>query len=607
MGLIGAWLGSLYYGFPLVLMSPLAFLARPSRWLWAIHNHKGTLSAAPNFAYELCLHRIKDEELQGLDLSSWRLAFNGAEPVSPHTVQRFREHFKNYGLSQEAMAPVYGLAESSVGLIFPPLGRVVPIDRVNRESLAQRGKADLAEINDPQALEFVACGHALQEHEIRIVDNVSTELPDRHQGRLQFRGPSSTRGYFRNPEASRTLFDGDWLETGDLAYQADGDIYITSRIKDMIIHAGRNIYPHELEEAVGEVEGIRKGCVAVFGSLDPKIQTERLIILAETRLKDSQAKEQIQRQITTMTTELLGIPQDELVLASPHTVLKTSSGKVRRSACKTLYEEDRLGEGQRAVWWQITRLAFSSILPQLHRFAGQVKRYAYTGYGWAIFSILVLPTWLVVVLLPKKKWRWYVTQLSARLLFQLMGISITINGLENVPAKGASLIVANHSSYIDGAVLTAALSFRPRFVAKAELLSNFISRLFLERIDVHFVERFDRSKSLEDSRHLSANINHSHPLLIFPEGTFTRQPGLLPFRMGAFTVAAEAELPIIPITIKGTRDILKGDSKMLQRREVTITIGAAVKTEGSDWQAAIRLKNTARAEMLKQLEEPDLS
>src|SRR5712691_6039169 len=159
MGLIGAWLGSLYYASPLVLMSPLAFLARPARWLWAIHTHRGTLSAGPNFAYEFCVRRLEDRDLEGLDLSSWRVAFNGAEPVSAATLARFTECFSKYGFRPEAMAPVYGLAEAALGVAFPPLGRPPHVDCIQREPFMRSGHAVPADAADTTAFHFVACGH----------------------------------------------------------------------------------------------------------------------------------------------------------------------------------------------------------------------------------------------------------------------------------------------------------------------------------------------------------------------------------------------------------------------------------------------------------------
>ena len=206
MGLIGAWLGSMYFAMLLVVMSPLSFLSRPERWLWAIHQYRGTLSASPNFGFELCLLRLEDEAIAGLDLSSWRLAFNGAEPVSADSIDGFIRRFQAFGFKAEAMMPVYGLAESSVGLAFPPLHRKPVIDRIKRDSFSHSGQAISAEPADKNALHFVACGHALSGHQIRIVDINGKELPERQQGGLQFRGPSVTSGYYRNPEATQALF-----------------------------------------------------------------------------------------------------------------------------------------------------------------------------------------------------------------------------------------------------------------------------------------------------------------------------------------------------------------------------------------------------------------
>ena len=269
MGLIGAWLSSLYYGVPLVVMAPQLFLTRPSRWLRAIHANRGTISAGPNFAYELCLTKINEADLDGIDLSSWRLAFNGAEPVSPATIERFAERFAPYGFRRDAMTPVYGLAESAVGLAFPPLGRGPLIDRIDRDTFVRSGRAEPAESGERDALRFVACGQPLPRHEIRVVDATGTELGDRREGRIEFRGPSATAGYFHNPAATRSLFHENWLDTGDLGYIADADLYVTGRVKDIIIRAGRNLHPAELEEAVGNIAGVRKGCVAVFASPDP--------------------------------------------------------------------------------------------------------------------------------------------------------------------------------------------------------------------------------------------------------------------------------------------------------------------------------------------------
>ena len=205
MGLIGSWLFCQTKGIPIAIQSPLSFLARPERWLWAIHERRATLSAAPNFAYELCVRRIKDEALEGLDLSSWRCALNGAEPVSPETLERFVARFSRYGFRPEAMLPVYGLAENAVAVAFPPPGRRPRIDRVAREPFGTEDRAVAASDGDGSALRFVSVGRALPEHDVKVLDGAGREVGERVVGRLAFRGPSMTSGYYSKPEATAAI------------------------------------------------------------------------------------------------------------------------------------------------------------------------------------------------------------------------------------------------------------------------------------------------------------------------------------------------------------------------------------------------------------------
>ncbi|TDX99308.1 AMP-binding protein [Thiohalophilus thiocyanatoxydans] len=607
MGLIGAWLGSLYYAMTLILMSPLTFLSRPQRWLWAVHHHRGTISAGPNFAYELCLSRIPDEALAGLDLGSLRLLFSGAEPVSPQTVRRFNQRFGHYGLHPTTLAPVYGLAEAAVGLAFPPLGRGPLIDRIERDIFMQQHRAQPAAGDDAKALEYVACGQPLPGYELRVVDDSSRELPERQQGRLQFRGPSATSGYYRNPEATRALFDDTWLETGDLAYIAGGDVYLTSRIKDVIIRGGRNIYPYETEHAIGELEGVRKGCVAIFGSVDPESGTERLVVMAETRLTDSAARADLQTRIRHTSHDLLGMPPDNVVLAPPRTILKTSSGKIRRPATRELYEQGRIGDKPRPVWWQIARLISASLLPETRRIGRSLRQLMYAAYGQLLFWLLAPVIWTLVVILPRESWRWAVMRRGARLLLRLAGVPLQVHGTERLAGDGARVIVANHASYLDGIVLVATLDRPFSFIAKRELQSQWLAGLFLKRIGTRFVERFDKQKGMLDARRIAELAGRGRSLLFFPEGTLRRMPGLMAFHMGAFAAAAQADIPVLPITLRGTRSILRGDTWFPRHGAVSVLIGEPIAPDGSDWAAAVRLRDTARNRILKQLGEPDLA
>ena len=607
MGLIGAWLGSLYYGLPLVLMSPLAFLTRPARWLWTIHKHRGTLTAAPNFAYELCLSKVEDSDIEGLDLGSLRLSLNGAEPVSPNTVRRFGGRFAPYGFRPQTMAPVYGLAEAAVGLAFPPLGRGPRIDRIERKTFITRGKAVPVPDAAQGALEFVACGQPLTGYQIRIVDTTGRELPEREEGRLEFKGPSATSGYLRNPEATRGLFDGAWLDSGDLAYVAEGDVYLTSRVKDIIIRGGRNIYPYELEETVGDIPRIRKGCVAVFSSPDPALGTERVIVVAETREEETVTLEALQTQVLGVATDLLGMPPDDVVLAPPHTVLKTSSGKIRRAAMRDLFETGRIDQRTHAVWWQVMRLSLTSLRPRLRSVWRRFTDLAYAVYAQIIFWLLAPPVWLLVASLPDASRRWAVMRQGARLLFRLGRIPLSVEGIEQLPREQACVIVTNHASYLDGVMLVAALPIEFSFVAKAELDRKLIPRRFLRRIGAVFVERFDKQRGVADARRTVQTVQAGRSLVFFPEGTFTRMPGLLPFHMGAFVAAAEAGVPVVPVTIRGTRSLLRADSRFPRRGVVRVIVADRILPEGTDWAAAVTLRDAARATLLAHLWEPDLA
>ncbi len=606
MGLIGAWLGSLYYAAPLVITSPLAFLARPERWLWAIHRHRATLTAAPNFAFELCMRKIDETDIGGLDLSSLRMVANGAETVIPSTIRRFSERFGRYAFRPEAMAPVYGLAENSVGLTFPPPGRLPIVDRVQREAMTRRGEATPATPDDPDAVEFVACGRPLVGHQTRIIGATGHEVGERREGRLQWRGPSATSGYFRNPEKTGELYVDGWLDSGDLAYMAGGDLYITGRVKDIIVRAGRNIYPHEVEIVVGEIDGIRKGCVALFGSTEAKTGTERIVLMAETRETDDEALGRLRDKAAEAATDLLTVPPDEVVLAPPHTVPKTSSGKLRRAAAREIYERGGVGARPRRVWWQVARLALAGVRPQLRRAIRGLADIGYAAYWWLVMGLIAGLVWPLVVLLPRRRWRWAVFGGAARLAMRLLGTPLTVAGAERLTAEGAILVV-NHASYIDGMVIAAAIPGGVSFVAKKELAGQIFPRLFLGRLDTFFVERTDPEGGLEDTRRALAAVEAGRRLLFFAEGTLTRMPGLLPFRLGAFMIAVQAGLPVIPITIRGTRSVLRGEQWFPRRGEVSVTVGAPLRPDGGDFAAAVRLRDAARAAVLEQCGEPDLA
>ena len=605
MGLIGAWLAVIYHGLRLVVMPPQAFLARPSRWLRIVDEHRGTLSAAPNFAYEIVASRVPDDELQGLDLSRWRIAFNGAEPVHAATLQRFCERLAAHGFDAKAMMPVYGLAECGVGLAFPPLRRGPKVERIDRATLHVSGEARLlAADSSVAAMQVVCCGAPLAGHELRIVDPQGRELPERREGRIEFRGPSATSGYFRNAEATRALFDGDWLDTGDVGYIADGEVYLTSRAKDLIIRGGHNVHPYDLEVAVGNLAGVRKGCVAVFGARDPHGASERIVVLAETNLADATARAALRDRIAELSIAMLDLPADDIVLAEAYTVRKTSSGKIRRAACRELYEQGALARGGRALRWQIARLWLDAALRRLRRPARPLAAACHGAWMWAVFGICTL-VGLAAMLLPVRRWRKHAARVAARLAVRGSLVPFRVSGAERF-ATHPAVIACNHASYADWLVLAAVLPAEACFVAKRELAVNPLLRWALPRLGTHLIERADVHGSVEDAKRLREAAAAGELLVFFPEGTFTRAPGLRGFHMGAFVTAAETALPLIPVSLAGTRSLLRAGSWWPRRHPVRVDVHEPIWPAGSSWSDALRLRDAARERIAKTCAEPVL-
>jgi 1-acyl-sn-glycerol-3-phosphate acyltransferase len=522
-------------------------------------------------------------------------------------VRRFIERYEPYGFRPGSLSPVYGLAENSLALAFPPLGRPPLVDTIEREPFQGSGRAVPAAPDDPRALRFVSCGVPLADHEIRIVDDAGREVGERRQGRLEFKGPSATSGYFRNPEATAKLVRGEWRDSGDLAYIAGGEVYITGRVKDVIIRAGRNLYPQELEGAVGEVPGVRKGCVAVFGSPDPATGTERLVILAETREKDGESLERLRQAVQDVAVDLLGTPADDVVLAPPHTVPKTSSGKIRRAASREIYESGRIGKNGSALGAQLARLAVSGLRAQAARWLRSVGDVLYAA--WCYLSLLLLgpPIWAAVVLAPGRARRRRIARAAARLLLRCAGIPARIEGLEHLAGGRPRIVAVNHQSYLDGFVLTALLPPDFAYVVKREMEAQLIPGTMLRRLGTLFVERFDAARGAGETRKALETVRGGDSLVIFSEGTFRRYPGLLPFRMGTFAVAVDAGVPVVPVAIRGTRGILRGDTFFPRRGEISVTVLPPVSPDGSGWHAGVRLRDAVRAAILERCGEPDLA
>ncbi len=593
MGLIGTWLGSLYFGVPITIMSPITFLTHPEKWLWAIHYHRATISAAPNFAYELCLSKINDKKLIGLDLSSWRCAFNGAEAIYPKTLERFIKKFAPYGFKATSLYPVYGLAENSVALTIPVLGREPLIDRIDRQIMDESNLAKPADSNTKKIHEFVCCGRPIPEHSIRIVDEAGNECPERKAGHLQFKGPSAMQGYFQNPTATAAAYHDGWWSTGDLGYIADGNLYITGRAKDVIIKAGRNIYPQEVEELVEQIIGVRKGRVVAFGTADKRKGTEKLIIVAETHQKDKELQKQLQATIVSKIATTLGIPPDEVIMAPPETISKTSSGKLQRNACKLAYEQRRLIRRHTPIALQMTKLFFVTAYKKSLHFLRTAAKCIYTTYILLVGGIFLIPVWLLIILLPQ----YYGASLLkywSKLFFILIACPIKVRGKHFLNNNEPVIYVSNHASYIDSLLLIATLPAGVKFVGKKEILNGALLRSVVKHLGYLTVDRLDFVNSLHDMSHIKNALDEKKPILIFPEGTFTASKGLLPFKLGAFKLAIETKTPLCPIAIRGTRTVLTGSSKLFSPAFLHVWIGEPIKPQTTEFSEAIRLRTAIK-------------
>ncbi len=339
MGLIGGLLTSVYWRVPLALMPPTAFLMRPVRWLKMITDHKATLSPAPNFAFALCNKRVRPSDREGINLSSWRLALNRAEPVSAKTVEEFVAKFSTNGFKAEAMFPVYGLAESSLAVSFPRPGEPQRFQEVDRAALAA---GQVVPATGPGSITIACVGRPVPAHEVLVVDEAGNSVGKNEVGHIVVRGPSLMRGYFRDQERTREIMRNGWLWTGDLGYMSDGGLYVTGRAKDLIIVRGKNYYAEDIERVVETIEGLRQGGVVAFAIYDEAQARDTVVCVCETKETEPEARSKLAEKVAEKVALESGLTIDEVVLVAPGTIPKTSSGKRQRSLTRARYLAEEL-------------------------------------------------------------------------------------------------------------------------------------------------------------------------------------------------------------------------------------------------------------------------
>ena len=346
MGLIGFVVGTIFTDIPVVFLPTASFVRNPRIWLDKIHQHRGTITYAPNFAYALVAKRLKDKDVADLDLSCLRRAGCGAEPIQAKTLRDFASKLAPARFDAKAFLPSYGMAEATLAITFVPHSTGVRTDTIEKQSL-ERGDAKPAPgIEDEGVQELVNCGRPFPEHHVAIVDEAGNRLGDRQVGHIITRGPSVSSGYYQEPELTSEAFkkgpDGEtWLYTGDLGYTVDGEIFICGRLKDMIIVRGRNFYPNDLEWVVSELPSVRRGNVVAFG-VDVGGE-EQLVIAAEAFQADAEA---LKQTIAQAILASFSLATHEVVIVPQGTLPRTSSGKPQRRKTRQMYLDGTLSRAR---------------------------------------------------------------------------------------------------------------------------------------------------------------------------------------------------------------------------------------------------------------------
>lgn len=345
MGLIACYLMPILLGYPLVLMSPFDWVRAPYRLLQAVSRYKGTLSWLPNFAYNFCAQKIRDRDLEGVDLSSWRAISNCSEPMRWESHQAFFERFRSYGLRYEALMTCYAMAENVFAVTQGGINGQVVVDEVDRDSLQMDRIARLP-VNGKATIKMLSAGKPIRNVAVRAVDAHGKDMPERHIGEIALKSDCMLSEYYHRPDATKKAFLDGWYLTGDFGYIANGEVFVTGRKKDLIIVGGKNIYPQDLEQLAMDVSGVHPGRVVAFGLFNETTGTEDVVMVAEIDAEDANEHQRIADQIRQVVTRGSAVALRYVHLVGPHWIVKTSSGKTARAANRDKFLAEMQKTGQ---------------------------------------------------------------------------------------------------------------------------------------------------------------------------------------------------------------------------------------------------------------------
>lgn len=347
MGLIAGFVMPILLRSPLVLMSPFDWVRAPYRLMKAVTEYQGTLSWLPNFAYNFCAKKIRDRDLEGVDLSSWRAVINCSEPMRWQSHQMFLERFEPYGLNPSALATCYAMAENVFAVTQGGIDTPVRVDEVDSSAL-QSGRAEINGGNHAST-KMLSAGRPIANTEVRVLTEERSVAPERQIGEIAIRSNCMLTGYYNREELTEKAFFQDWYSTGDLGYLADGELYVTGRKKEIIIVGGKNIYPQDLEELANEVPGVHAGRVVAFGIFNSDLGTEDVAIVAESDRTESEARHQIAIQIRDRVTQNSDVAIRYVEVVDRNWLTKTSSGKIARNANREKFIRLRFPEPRMTV------------------------------------------------------------------------------------------------------------------------------------------------------------------------------------------------------------------------------------------------------------------
>ena len=420
----------------------------------------------------------------------------------------------------------------------------------------------------------MSVGRVVPSHAARILDERGSEVSEGRVGTLSFRGPSIMKGYYNREDATEAIRRGDgFLDSGDRAFLYDGELYITGRSKDLIIRAGRNLMPQEIEREVAEIDGVRRGCVAAFGVPDPSTGTEKVVVVAETREDGSEARAHLAQTVASRLVEHMGVPPDDVRLVPPRTIPKTSSGKLRRGACRDLYLRGELSRGATKSWLFWVRAAWLSAAARSKRAVRTSVSVAFGVYAWLLSALFIGLGWVAVWLIPSRALFQRFVRRAARIYLPLSGIRFDVEGAERLAGSGPSVVISNHASYLDPIPLIATLQTDCAFVVKNEAASWPLFGRFIRKLGYLPVEREAVDESVKSTDAMRALLDSGRSVILFPEGTFSYATGIRPFKLGAFKLAADAGCPLVPVGLVGTRRWLRDGTWLPRRSRLQVVIG----------------------------------